>query len=126
MASDKKLDSDVMQCRFLEGVRRRCPDNILVLESLGDLYTRTGMIEEGLVIDRELTSRHPDNETYWYNLACSYSLLGQKETAITAIKRAVNLGYDDIDWMLKDSDLNGIRTEAEFLAIIDFLKQRAD
>jgi len=126
MPASRSNDSDEKVCRFLEGVRKRCPNNPLVLESLGDLYTRTGMIAEGLEVDRTLTSQYPDNDMYWYNLACSYSLLDQKEAAVEAIKRAVNLGYDDVDWMLKDRDLAAIQSEPEFLAVIDFLKQRAD
>ena len=127
MAASRDSESDNLKmCAFLEGVRRRCPDHLLVLENLGDLYTRTGKYEEGLEIDRSLTTQHPDNEMYWYNLACSYSLLGHNESAIMAIKRAVNLGYDDLEWMLADKDLNAIHAEPEFLALIDFLRQRAD
>jgi len=116
----KKDDDGVI--RFLEGVRRRCPEMPAVLEALGDLYTKVGRVEEGLSIDRELTVRDPANATYWYNLACSLSLVGQPDDALSALAKAVQCGYDDWKWMQQDDDLGSIRQSPAFEALIALIK----
>jgi tetratricopeptide (TPR) repeat protein len=103
---------------LLEGIRKRCPDHRLVLEALGDLYTKDGLIKEGLEIDICLTGKDPDNEMYWYNLGCSYALDGQVEAALDALRRCIKLGYDDVAWMATDDDLKSLRDRPEFRAII--------
>lgn len=122
MPESKKNKDDPKLREFLEGVRRRCPDNIPVLEALGDLYTRMSLLDEGLHIDRILTEQFPDNETYWYNLACSLSLLGRPEEAISALRHAAELGYDDVAWMMEDDDLASLRKSPEFAAIVVSIK----
>jgi predicted Zn-dependent protease len=121
-SSDHETDQKI--CLFLEGVRKRCPDNVQVLETLGDLYTKQGLFAEGLEIDKQLTSSFPDHEMYWYNLACSYSLTGQIDDAVDALKKAVNLGYEDVDWLLKDKDLQSIRKHPDVIALIVSMQSR--
>lgn len=122
MSHDKKARDDAKLCEFLEGVRRRCPEHLGVLESLGDLYTRLGRHEDGLEIDQLLTDRHPDNDMYWYNLACSLSLVGRIDDALRALETSVDRGYDDVAWMLKDSDLAAVRKTETFQRLIKRLK----
>ena len=45
----------------------------------GELYTRTGRYEEGLKTDLELTRICPREAIAWYNLGCSYALIGHSE-----------------------------------------------
>jgi len=121
-ARDTELQSK--ECAFLEGVRRRCPEFLPVLETLGDLYTKQGKIEEGLEVDLKLTSMFPGNEMYQYNLACSYALLHRQQEAFDALTEAVNQGYRDLEWMMKDKDLQRIRKHPEFVQIVALLQQK--
>jgi hypothetical protein len=54
-----------------------------------------------------------------YNLACSYSLSGQKEKAIHGLKEALLLNSELTDWSKQDPDFDPIRKEPEYLAIYD-------
>lgn len=60
----------------------------------------------------------PQNEVAWYNLACTYSRWGKVDLAIEHLRRAVEHGFDDVGHMQKDSDLDAIRNDARFKAII--------
>lgn len=108
---------------FFEGVTRRDPDFIEALQILGDGYTKTGQWEKGLKIDKRLARLCPDNPLVFYNLACSYSLMGKLDEAIAALTKAVNLGYDDGQWLNKDPDLENLRCDKRFARIREDLSR---
>ena len=103
-----------IELQFLEGVRRRVPRHEPVLQALGHLYTRVGRYQDGLQIDLELTRLQPDSAQNWYNLGCSYALLGDRKNALDALRRAIDLGYHDAEWMRNDHDLTSLRGDPEF------------
>ena len=110
--------ADLVEMDFLEKVMDRLPQDVDVLEALGDLYTRVGRYEDGLAIDRKLASLEPGDMTIWYNLACSLALLNQRDSALKALNRAVELGYSDHEWMSRDRDLESIREDSEFKRLL--------
>ncbi len=122
MKSITNEQSDHVEMRFLEGVRNRCPKDSRVLKALGDLYTRTGELEKGLDVDRNLVRMCPKEPEVWYNLGCSHALVGEKEEAFEALSRAVELGYSDRDWMSRDNDLRSIRKDPRFRLLLQQLR----
>lgn len=54
----------------------------------------------------------------YYNLACNYSLIKNKESAIKYLKLAYNTTYFDYVQYEKDTDLDFIRNESEILDLI--------
>lgn len=107
---------------FYEGVLKRLPSDFLTVEILGSLYTEMGMIDEGLRMDRLATSLEPGNATARYNLACSLALKRKLAEALGELHKAVKLGYDDVEWMLKDPDLEGLRVLPEFRRIVEMVR----
>ncbi len=103
---------------FYERARRRDPDSGPVLEALGHAYTQSGRLEDGLTVDRRLVELRPGDPIARYNLACSHALLGDKSEALDALERAIELGYDDREHLEKDSDLDSLRSEPRFVALI--------
>jgi len=59
----------------------------------------------------------------YYNLACSYSLNNQTKEAIDAFEKSVEFGYSEYSHAKTDSDLDNIRKEEKFVALMDTLKQ---
>eukprot|EP00761_Pharyngomonas_kirbyi_P011556 gb/GECH01011581.1/.p1 GENE.gb/GECH01011581.1/~~gb/GECH01011581.1/.p1 ORF type:complete len:442 (+),score=151.39 gb/GECH01011581.1/:1-1326(+) len=57
-------------------------------------------------------------ELAYYNLACIESQRGNVENAVDYLKEAVNNGYKNTEWMLKDPDLANIRTLHSFHELI--------
>ena len=107
-----------VEMRFLEALKGRCPDNGRVLEVLGDLYTRTGRYEDGLKVDMELTRINPGESVAWYNLACSYALVGKQEKSLDALEKALRFGYRDVEWLRRDKDLEILRGDSRFESLL--------
>jgi tetratricopeptide (TPR) repeat protein len=110
---------------FFESVLRRNPSYGDVIEILGGLYTRHGRIADGLRMDRRMVRLEPDNSTAHYNLACSLALCRRRADALRSLRRAVDLGYKDAAWMLKDEDLRELRDDPEFTRLVAEVKGRA-
>lgn len=110
---------------FFESVHRRCPDYVEVVELLGGLYTKAGRVADGLRMDRKLVRLEPQNATAHYNLACSLALSKRRADALRSLRKAVSLGYSDVDWMLQDPDLESLKTDPEFLQLLGQLKPQS-
>jgi len=122
VVSNKKLNRQQQQdldieIRFIEGIIQRDPQYVEALQILGDDYTRRGKFEHGLKIDEQLAQLRPDDATVLYNLACSYALTAQFEPAVSVLSRAIDQGYDDFKWLMKDPDLKKLREDKRFKAI---------
>lgn len=110
------------EINFFESVHRRCPGYVDVIELLGGLYTKTGRIADGLRMDRKLVRLQPSNATAHYNLACSFALSERPEDAFASLRKAVELGYADYEWMRQDPDLKPIAAEPEFRRLLEKVK----
>ncbi|MBI2901089.1 MAG: hypothetical protein HYY17_12960 [Planctomycetes bacterium] len=53
-----------------------------------------------------------------YNLACAYALTGEKERALDWLEMAILGGYSDWDHLKKDSDLDSLREEPRYKALL--------
>ena len=113
LSSREKQELDI-EISFLEGLAKRDPGYIEALQLLGDDYTKRGRFAEGLTVDEQLSRLLPEDSMVFYNLACSFSLTDRIDDSITALKKAVQLGYDDTNWMDEDPDLNKIRSDPRF------------
>ena len=112
----QQRDLDI-EIGFMEGVVQRDPRFVEALQILGDDYTRRGKLKEGLKIDERLVRLHPHDPTMLYNLACSYALTRRYERAVASLSRAIERGYRDFKWLVKDPDLQGLRQHPLFQKI---------
>lgn len=124
MARTSKPDPQ-FEIEFFEAVHRRCPDYTEVVGLLGGLYTRVGRIADGLKMDRKLVRLDPDNPTAHYNLACSLALCRKRPDALRSLRKALSLGYDDLDWMQQDPDLEILKNDPEFRKLLRQLKPQS-
>ena len=110
---------------FFESVLKRDASFAEVIEILGGLYTKQGRIADGLKMDRKLVKLQPANATAHYNLACSLALSKRKTDALASLNVAVKLGYQDFDWMSQDPDLESLKKEPRFEALLNALKPQS-
>ena len=61
---------------------------------------------------------NPTDPLMQYNTACFYSNVGEKNLAIDTLKNAMAAGYQDYEWIKRDSDLDNIRNEPKFLELM--------
>lgn len=117
----EQLLADQQELSFLEKIQSRLPEDAEILRALADLYTSTGKVAEGLKIDERLSHLCADDSLVWYNLGCSLSLAGRLDDALEALSKALELGYDDYEWMKKDSDLSALRGDARFESMLEWI-----
>mgnify|MGYP001216337308 FL=1 len=107
---------------FYEGLHKRMPKDTKVVAILAHLYTESGSIDHGLKMDRKLARLLPKDPTVQYNLACSLALKGRLADAVTALRSAVSLGYNDVQWMRNDPDLSDLLEYPAFVQLVHDLE----
>lgn len=108
-----------------EALARSDPTDFLYLRLLGDLYTKHGRVRDGLRIDLTLTTLFPAEAACFYNLACSWSLLGEVDKALAALRRAIDLGWGDMDFARGDPDLENLRADPRFEELVREIKEQS-
>ncbi len=115
----------IFEIEFYEKLLKDKPDYIEALIPLAEAYTKAGKYNNGLAVDKRLSVLKPDDETVYYNLACSYSLLEQVNNAFIALKKAIALGYKDFNHLDNDPDLFHLRDDKRYQEMIsDIIKQK--
>ncbi|MBI4358864.1 MAG: hypothetical protein HY584_06145 [Candidatus Omnitrophica bacterium] len=99
---------------FFEGLVKQKPNYIDALIPLAEAYTKAGLHEKGLEIDRRLARLRKGDPIIHYNLACSLALVGAKDEAFEVLQRTMELGYKDLDHMKRDPDLKSLRDDPRF------------
>lgn len=77
-------------------------------------------------IERDLSSARRNLDKPVYNMVCRYSLKNEKEKALDLFEKAVADGFREYYHFLQDSDLDNIRGEARFQALMADLKTTED
>ena len=100
------------------------PDYAEAHVNLGYAYNLLGKYKEAIKSHKQAIKINPeDASNAHYNLACCYSLLGNVSKALKSLGKAIDLGFDDIEHLESDSDLNGLRDEADYKKLINKLKR---
>ena len=121
----KKEDDNLnFEIYFYENFLKERPHYIYALIALGDAYTKRWLYEKGLKIDKRLTQIRPVDPVVFYNLACSYSLLGLIDDSAAALRRAIKLGYRDLNCLKQDPDLENLKKSPEYNLIIKGLLKK--
>lgn len=110
-----QLDFDI---DFFEKLLARKPASIEVLRVLAELVSRKGLVKRAVDLDRTLVELLPEDFLARYNLACSLARAGLADEAIDALSRAILLGYDDLEHMESDPDLESLREHPDYLALL--------
>ncbi|MEM7454079.1 MAG: TIGR03067 domain-containing protein [Planctomycetota bacterium] len=57
-----------------------------------------------------------------YNLGCAHALLEDTEASIQWLEKAVDAGFSDIEYLTTDTDLDGVRDDERFKALVARVK----
>jgi adenylate cyclase len=94
------------------------PDDARAHLYYANTLIRVGKEDEAKKEAAKAVELNPSDPLMQYNVACFYSLLNDKKTAVEAIKNAFKAGYADFEWTKRDSDLDNIRQEPEFIELL--------
>lgn len=114
-----QLDFDIA---FFDRVLRRAPGFVDVLRCQGELLSRKGLHDQAVTIDRRLATLLPRDAIVHYNLACSLAQVGEIRAAVDALRQALRLGYRDVAYLETDSDLDNLRGDPEYQALLSACK----
>ena len=95
------------------------PDDVRALVLGAHALMEVGETETADVWAKRALELSPDDRGVLYNLACYYSLSGEKETAIDCLEKAAAVGRVTREWIEHDSDLDPLREEPRYLALLE-------
>ncbi len=102
------------EIEFLGRVLERDPYFVDALRVLGNHLAAKGEYARALQLDRRLVRLIPEDAIAWYNLACTYGVLGMTDPAFATLQRSLELGYRYLDRLRQDPDLKGLRRDPRF------------
>lgn len=106
------------ESEFWGRVLDRQPYYLDVLRRQAESLARASRYVELLPVDRRVVELLPANPVVHYNLACTLARLASIDESLTMLEKAVSLGYDDFEHIESDPDLDCLRNEPGYLAII--------
>jgi tetratricopeptide (TPR) repeat protein len=106
------------ELEFLGRVLDRDPFFADALRVHGNNLAAKGLYARALQVDRRLVRLQPDRPIPWYNLSCSYAVLGMIDPAFSALQRALELGYRQYGDPRRDPDLKSLRRDPRFARLL--------
>ncbi|WP_406696953.1 hypothetical protein V5E97_38790 [Singulisphaera sp. Ch08] len=115
LREQSQLDFEI---EFLGRVLDRDPFFADALRVHANNLAAKGLYTRALQIDRRLVRLMPERSIPWYNLACSYAVLGITDPAFAALQRALELGYRHLEHVRRDPDLKSLRRDPRFSRLL--------
>ncbi len=115
LREQSQLDFEI---EFIGRVLERDPLFTDALRVHGNNLAAKGQYTRALQVDRRLVRLLPERDVPWYNLACSYAVLGMIEPAFSALQRALELGYRHVAHLRRDPDLKALRRDPRFARLL--------
>ncbi len=96
----------------------RHPDDPRALYLGAGMNARLGDHVKGLDWARRALAIDPEEASILYNVACVYAILGRTEDALDCLQKVMEYGVFYKNWAAKDSDLDSLRLDSRFQALI--------
>ena len=94
------------------------PDDPRALYLGAGILARMGDHVKGLDWARRALAIDPEETSILYNVACVYALMGRSEDALSCLGKVMEHGTFYKNWAAKDSDLDSIRSDPRFQALL--------
>ena len=94
------------------------PDDARALYLGAAALVTTGDTARGREWAERALEADPDEPSVLYNVGCMYSLMGDKDRAIALVDEAVRKGFGYRAWLEQDGDLDPLRDDPRFQAIL--------
>jgi len=94
------------------------PEDARARVLLAITYAEDGRMDESAALARRATELRPNDPNIHYNVACTYGLMNKKAEALATLKKTIELGYSNWDWIRRDTDLNCLHGDPEFESLL--------
>jgi adenylate cyclase len=117
-----KIDEAVQASRRAYDTARKhlelTPDDPRALYMGAMALSALGETEKARDWNRRALAMDPDDPSVLYNIACAFALEGQGAEAISTLHKALDNGFGHWKWLENDSDLDSLRGNPEFIALL--------
>ena len=97
---------------------RQAPEESRALYMAANALVCLGQSDRGLRWAERALALEPDEPMLLYNVGCIYSLAGKLDEAVDCLERAVAGGDAYVDWLRQDSNLDPLRDQPRFQALL--------
>ncbi len=94
------------------------PDDARALYLGAGALAQLGERDRALEWTRRAYAIDSEDPGVLYNVACSYAIMGQTDEAMTCLEKAVQNGFGHREWFENDSDLDSLREDPRFQALL--------
>jgi tetratricopeptide (TPR) repeat protein len=111
LKNDGKLNEAIHQYQKALEIQ---PDFTPAMNDIGLIYVAKGEYDKAFSSYQKIIELKPDNYIAYYNVACIYAKQNKIEEAVDWLKKAVNRGFKDWEYLKTDKDLENIRGSSHF------------
>ena len=105
----------------LEEAADLAPSNVQIWVALGWCYKRTGRLDLAIEALEQALERDHGGGIVPYNLACYWSLAGNKERALEFLSQALAIHPDYRDMVGKERDFDPLRSDPDFQSLVSVI-----
>jgi len=103
---------------IIEDYLRSSPDDVRALCMGAGALSHLGRNQDAKEWMRKALELEPEEPSVLYNVACVYARMGELETALEYLENSVLHGFSHTEWMRHDNDLEALRENPRFQAIL--------
>ncbi len=104
--------------RALEQQLELVPEDVRARMLLANRCAGLGRTEDAIRELQIAVTMRPKDSNILYNAACTYGILQKKAEALALLKRAIEAGNRNVDWIARDPDLECLHDDPEFEALV--------
>lgn len=107
--------------RAMQAIERQLrsdPDDARAVQLGAVMAVKLGDAERARALAERSLHLRPDEFSAAYNVACVYALLGERDRALDELGRALRMGRGNLGWIGNDPDLDGLRGDPRFDALL--------
>ena len=106
------------QTRALEKQVGNVPEDVRARMLLACKYAEESRSDEATRHLETALALRPGDSNVLYNAACAYALMSRKTEALETLRRAVEAGWSNLDWVARDPDFVCLHNDPEFQSIV--------
>jgi serine/threonine protein kinase/Flp pilus assembly protein TadD len=95
------------------------PDDARALNLGATIWSNLGESDKALEWGKRSLQIDPEDPQLLYNVGCVFAVEGMKEEALQCLEQAIDKGYGHREWIEHDSDLNSLRSDQRFQALLE-------
>ena len=95
------------------------PDDLSSLMGMAWCFKRIDRIDQSIETMQRAYESHKEVPVVLYNLACYYSLAGEKELALSWLGRALRMDRGFMKLVPKETDFDPLRNDPDFLHLLE-------